>query len=88
MPDSKGTSENAGDALECGGMRQRHPSLSLGCARAGGVRLLFLLLQREDFLGSGSAIRVMLMHRVFELRVIFLHMLVVLLLVQLVLVFR
>ena len=61
---------------------------SLGWTRAGGVRLFLLFLQGKDFLGCGSAIRVMLMLRVFELCMIFFHMLFVLLLVQLVLVLR
>lgn len=54
----------------------------------GGVRHRFFFLQGEDLLGSGGAIWVMLMHRILELFVNFLHMLFVFLLVQLVLVLR
>lgn len=56
--------------------------------RAPGIRLSLLLLQGKDLLRCGSAIRVMLMDGVLEFLVIFLHMIFVLLLVQLVLVFR
>ena len=52
------------------------------------IRRRFFFLQSEDLLGSGRAIRVMLMDGVFELLVVFLHMLFVFLLVELALVLR
>ena len=56
------------------------------CAR--GVCDFLLLLQRQNLLRSGGSIRMVLMHGIFQLGVILLHMLFVLLLVQLVLVLR
>ena len=56
--------------------------------RARGVGRFLLLLQFQEFLRSRRSIRVVLMHGVFKLLVVFLHMLFVLLLVQLVLVLR
>ena len=56
--------------------------------RTGGVSRRFFFFQGKELLGSGSAIRVMLMDGVFELLVVLLHMLFMLLLVELALVLR
>lgn len=61
---------------------------SLRRAGAGSVRFFLLFLQCENLLGRGRAIWVMLMDSILELLVVFLYMLFVLLLVELVLVFR
>lgn len=52
------------------------------------VHGFFLLLQGQFFLGFGRPIRMVLMHGIFELFVVFFHMLFVLLLGQLVLILR